>query len=374
MAAFLAARVPGARAARRDAGVDRGARPATLGATDGRGRMRALRVRAGGLNGLRVEDVPDPGAPGPGELRVRIRASSLNYHDLNVVSADPPAVDGRVPMADGAGEVEAVGEGVADLRAGDLVVSTFFPDWLDGPPPPGAAGFARVPGDGLDGYGREAAVVPATWVTRAPQGWSAEEAATITTAGLTAWRALVVEGGLRPGDVVVCLGTGGVSVWALQVAKAAGATVIVTSSSDEKLERARALGADVVVNYREVPDWDRVVLEATGGRGADHVVEVGGQATLERSCRAARVGGRVALVGGVGGWGDRAPLRAILLRHLRVRGLVVGSRAMQADFVRALEATGIRPVVDRAYPLEAAAEAFRWQKAGGHFGKVALSI
>src|SRR5690606_1980830 len=185
--------------------------------------------------------------------------------------------DGRIPLADGAGVVEAVGEGVDEFAAGDAVVSCFFPLWQDGPAVDGD--FRRVPGAGLDGYAREAVVRPATWCTRAPAGRAHAEAATITTAGVTAWRALVVEGGLRAGDVVLALGTGGVSVYALQLARAMGATVVVTSSSDEKLERVRQLGADHVINYRETPEWGRAVRELTGGRGADHVIEVGGPGT-----------------------------------------------------------------------------------------------
>ncbi len=333
--------------------------------------MKQLTVPApGGLDRLTVEDVPDPGAPGPGEVRVRVHASSLNYHDYLVVAGRTRTEDGRIPLADGAGVVEAVGEGVEDLAEGDAVVSCFFPLWQDGPPVDGD--FRRVPGDGLDGYGREAVVRPASWFTRAPAGWTHAEAATITTAGVTAWRALVVDGGLRPGDVVLALGTGGVSVFAVQLAKAMGATVVVTSSSDAKLDRARQLGADHVVNYRQTPEWGRTVQELTDGRGADHVVEVGGPGTLAQSARAVRVGGHIALIGVLTGAAGDVPTALLMARQVRLQGLLVGSRRDQADLVRALDATGLRPLIDRRHPLADAADAFRELESARHVGKIVL--
>src|SRR5262245_33078357 len=203
----------------------------------------------GGLQRLRWTDLPEPGAPAPGEIRVRLHGSSLNYHDFRVASSEDPRRAGLIPMADGAGVVEAVGTGVDEFAVGDHVVSTFFPLWLDGPPLFGD--FSTVPGDGVDGYARECVVRPATWFTRAPKGWSHTEAATLTTAGLTAWRALVADANLEAGDTILVLGTGGVSIFALQFAKCMEATVIVTSSSDSKLERAQALGADHVINYKK---------------------------------------------------------------------------------------------------------------------------
>ena len=333
--------------------------------------MKQLTVSApGGLDRLELGEAPDPGAPGPGEVRVRVHASSLNYHDYLVVSGGTRTEDGRIPLADGAGVVEAVGEGVDDLAEGDAVVSCFFPLWQDGPPVDG--NFRRVQGDGLDGYAREAVVRPATWFTRAPAGWSHAEAATITTAGVTAWRALVVDGGLRAGDVVLALGTGGVSVYATQLAKAVGATVVVTSSSDEKLERVRRLGADHVINYRETPEWGRAVQELTDWRGADHVIEVGGPGTLAQSIRAVRVGGHISLIGVLTGAAGDVPTAMLMARQARLQGLLVGSRRDQADFVRALEATGLRPVIDRRRPLAEAAYAFREMESARHFGKIVL--
>lgn len=335
--------------------------------------MQQLALAApGGLDRLALQDAPDPGTPGPGEVRVRVRASSLNYHDYVVVTGASPAADGRIPLADGAGVVEAVGEGVEEFAVGETVVSCFFPHWQDGPPVDGD--FRRVPGDGLDGYAREVVVRPATWFTRAPAGWSAAEAATITTAGLTAWRALVVDGGLRAGDVVLTLGTGGVSVYAAQLAKRLGATVIATSSSDAKLERIRALGADHTINYREDPSWGRTVLELTGGRGADHVVEVGGPGTLPQSVRAVRIGGHIALIGVLTGAAGEVPTALLMAKQARLQGLIVGSRRHQADFVRALETTGLRPVLDRSFGLAETAEAFRHQESGAHFGKIVVEL
>jgi len=325
-----------------------------------------------GLDGLRLVDMDDPGTPGPSEVRVRIHASSLNFHDLAVVMGHMGAPDGRIPMADGAGVVEAIGANVEELAVGDHVVSTFFPNWLDGGPLP--EGFATVPGDGVDGFAREVVLMPATAFTRAPAGWSHAEAATLTTAGLTAWRALIVNGGLRPGDSVLVQGSGGVSVFALQLAKALGATVIATSSSDEKLERLRALGADHAINYRTHEKWGAVARELTGGRGVDHVVEVGGSGTLEQSIEATRVGGHIALIGVLTNRGTPSSAAGAIIRQQRLQGLVVGSRRHQQDMVRGLDIIGVRPVVDRSFPLAGIADAFRLQQRGGHFGKIALEL
>lgn len=325
-----------------------------------------------GLDGLQMVDMPDPGQPGPGQIRVRIHASSLNWHDLAVVNGTMTAADGRIPMSDGAGVIEAVGEGVDEFAIGDHVVSTFFPDWHDGEPP--IADFSTTPGDGIDGFAREVVVASARGFTRAPAGYSHAEAATLTTAGLTAWRALVVNGGIKAGDSVLVLGTGGVSIFALTFAKAMGANVIVTSSSDEKLARAKALGADHLINYRRDSNWGNTVRELTRGRGVDHVVEVGGAGTLSQSIEAARIGGHIALIGVLTGVAGEVPTFMLMARQQRLHGLIVGSRRQQQDMVRAIEATGIRPVIDRSFPLASIADAFRLQESGGHFGKIALMI
>lgn len=314
----------------------------------------------------------DPGQPGPGEIRVRLQASSLNYHDFAVVTGMIPAAAGRIPMSDGAGVVEAVGEGVTQFAAGDLVVSTFFPDWLDGGPP--ATAFTRVPGDGIDGYARAAVVTPQHWFTRVPVGYSAAEAATLTCAGLTAWRALFVDNAIKAGDTVLVQGSGGVSVFALQFAKAAGARVIATSSSDEKAARLQALGADQVINYREVPAWGMKVLELTGGAGADCVVEIGGAGTLDQSMMATRVGGHIALIGVLTGFAGPVQTALLMAKNLRVQGLTVGSRAQQLAMIAGIEANGIRPVISDRFPLDRLADAFRHQAANQHFGKIVVEI
>lgn len=332
--------------------------------------MKAMILHApGGLDRLRLVERPDPGVPGPGMIRVRLHATSLNYHDYGVASGRMPTEDGRIPMADGAGIVEAVGQGVDEFALGDAVVSCFFPDWQEGPARVGD--FQRVPGDGIDGFARECAVAPATAFTHAPKGYDHAEAATITTAGLTAWRSLIVDGGLKAGDRVLVLGTGGVSIWALQIATMIGAQVIVTSSSDEKLERARSLGAAHTINYRSQPDWGKAVFD-WAGEGVDHVIEVGGPATLAQSIDAVRIGGHIGLIGVLTGVAGEVPTATLMSKQARLQGLIVGSRRMQMEFVRALDTAPWRPVVDRRFALEALAEAFRLQESGGHFGKIAV--
>jgi len=335
--------------------------------------MRAVVLRApGGLNQLELSDLPDPGQPGPGQIRVAIHATSLNFHDLLVANGSIPTADGRILMSDGAGVVEAVGEGVAEFAAGDSVVSGFFPQWQDGPAFDGVGNFRGTPGDGIDGYAAEYVVRSANYFTHAPSCWGHSEAATITTAGLTAWRALVVEGGIKAGDSVLLLGTGGVSIAALQIARAMGARVIVTSSSDKKLERARSLGATDVINYRANPDWGTEVLALTNGRGVDHVVEVGGPGTLAQSLQAVRVGGLVALIGVLTGRGGQVPTSLLMAKQVRLQGLVVGSRRQQQEYVAALEQNNLRPVIDQSYTLDQLAEAFQFQESGGHFGKIVV--
>jgi NADPH:quinone reductase-like Zn-dependent oxidoreductase len=334
--------------------------------------VKVAKITSPGLEGLQIIEAPDPGTPGPGEIRVRIRASSLNYHDYGIVSGAMPAPEGRVPMSDGAGTVEAIGEGVTEFAPGDEVVSTFFPTWLDGPPRIG--NFATTPGDGVDGYACELAVRPATWFTHAPKGWQHIESATLTTAALTAWRALVVNGGLKAGDTVLTLGTGGVSLFALQIARLMGARVIATSSSDEKLERLQALGAEHTINYRAEPEWGRRVKSLTEGQGVDHIVEVGGPGTLPQSIDAIRVGGHIALIGVLTGAAGNIPTAKLMARQARLQGLIVGSRTHQQEMVRALEVSEVRPVIDRSFALEDLAEAFRFEASGKHFGKICLRL
>ncbi|MDQ0565388.1 zinc-binding dehydrogenase [Erythrobacter citreus] len=336
--------------------------------------MKAIRTGAkpSTLDALEWVDIDAAAAPGPGEITVDLKASSLNYHDYAVVKGMIPTEPGRIPMSDGAGIVSAVGDGVTEFAVGDQVVSTFFPDWLDGRPPSSA--FTRVPGDGIDGYAREAVTAPTHWFTRAPSGFSHAEAATLTCAGLTAWRALFVDYAVKPGDTVLVQGTGGVSIFALQFAKAAGATVIATSSSNEKLERVRELGADHLINYKEVEAWGPKALEITGGRGVDCVVEIGGAGTLDQSMLATRVGGHVALIGVLAGFAGPVQTALLFSKNLKVQGLTVGSRAMQQDMIAAIEANGIKPVISDTFALADLADAFRHQESGSHFGKISVEI
>ncbi len=325
----------------------------------------------GGFDKVTVTTREAP-APSCGEIQVRLLGSSLNYHDYAVVSGMWGPTEPRIPMADGAGEVLAVGPGVTEFKPGDHVVSTFFPTWLDGEPD--VVGFATTPGDGIDGYARELVTAPANGFTHAPKGWSAVESATLTTAGLTAWRALHDEGHIKAGETVLVQGTGGVSIFALQFAKQAGATVIATSSSDEKLERLKALGADHLINYRSTPEWGETVRTLTDGRGVDHVIEVGGPATLAQSMIAARVHGHISVIGILTGLAGDFPLVNALLRQQQLKAVLVGSRRQQQDMIRAIDATGLKPVIDKIFPLEEIVAAFRHQESNRHFGKIGLEI
>ena len=335
--------------------------------------MKAIRLKGpGGLERLAMVEMDEPGAPQEGEILVRLHASSLNYHDYLVALGTIPTADGLIPLTDGAGIVERLGAGVSEFAVGDHVVSCFFPDWQNGEAVPSV--IAKVPGDSVDGYARERVVRPASWFTRAPKKYSDTETTTLTTAGLTAWRALVSDGPLKAGEMVLILGTGGVSMFALQFAKMMGASTIVTSSSDEKLERARALGADHTINYKQYPSWADQVLARTGGRGVDHVIEVGGPATLPQSISACRIGGHVALIGVLTGFSGPIPTVALLTRQVRLQGLQVGSRQQQIEMIRALDANDVKPVIDKTFPLEDLAEAFRYEASGAHFGKICIEI
>lgn len=327
-------------------------------------------VSAEGLDALALNERPTP-SPGPGEVLVRIRASSVNYRDLSTI-LDPEARGipyPRIPNSDGAGEVLAVGPGVTRWKEGDRVAGCFFQDWPAGPITPAA--MATALGGPIDGVLAEAAVLREGGLVAVPEHLSFEEAACLPCAAVTAWNCLIAGGRLKAGETVLLLGTGGVSVFALQFAVMHGARAIVTSSSDAKLERARAMGAAGTVNYRATPNWERAVLDLTGGIGADHVLEVGGAGTMEKSIAAARVGGRIAYVGVLtGGRVDPAP---IMRKSLTLQGVYVGSRAMFEDMNRAVAANGMRPVVDRVFPFDEARDAFRHMRAAGHFGKIVIS-
>jgi NADPH:quinone reductase-like Zn-dependent oxidoreductase len=331
-----------------------------------------MRVKKpGGLAAL-YPDAAEPRAAGSGEIQVRVRSTTLNFHDYLVVTGGLTTVDGRIPMSDGAGVVTATGDGVTEFAVGDHVISTFFPNW--------AGGAIRaeknfgVPGDHVDGFASEYVTAGCEAFTRAPAGYGHAEAATLTCAGLTAWRAVVVEGRAQPGQTVLVLGTGSVSIFALQFAKACGCRVIATSSSDAKLERLRALGADETINYRQTPDWGRRAFQLAGNRGVDHVVEVGGSGTLDQSISACTFGGHISLIGVLAGRKGEVLTAKIMARQIRLVGITVGSREHQLDMIAGIEANGIRPIIDRSFPLEALADAFRHQESGAHFGKIVVEF
>ncbi len=334
--------------------------------------MKAIRVsQPASLDNLQLVDVDRP-SPSTGEIMVRARASSLNYHDYMVVSGALSTDDGRIPMSDVAGEVVEAGPAVSEFAVGDTVIGTFFPRWLAGEPTM-AQTWACVPGDSTDGYAAEFACGPETSFTHAPAGWSMEEAATLPCAGVTAWRALFVEGGLKAGEVVLVEGTGGVSIYALQMAKAAGATVIATSSSDAKLEKAKAMGADHVINYKSEEKWGKAAAKLCPRGGVDHVVEVGGAGTVPQAIAACRVGGHISMIGVLTGAADKIATASLMGRQIRLKGITVGAREHQQQAVRAMEATAVKPVIDSTFALEDIADAFRHQASQQHFGKICLS-
>lgn len=325
----------------------------------------------GGLDRIRVVDQPVP-EPACDQIQVRVHANSLNYHDYAVANGSIPTEDGRVLMSDGAGEVVAVGAAVEGFAVGDHVISTFFPQWSEGEIT--AEKRQGTPGDRGPGMAAELVVGAVSAFTHAPQGWSFAQAATLPCAALTAWRALMVEARIKPGDTVLVMGTGGVSIFALQFAKAAGARVIATSSSQAKLARLKALGADEVINYAEDPKWGKTAKRLTGGRGVDAVVEIGGPDTLGQSIAACRMGGHISLIGVLTGIKGEVPTALFFYSNLTMKGITVGSRAHQLDMVRALEASAIEPVIDRTFALDEIAAAFAHQKSQAHFGKICIEL
>lgn len=334
--------------------------------------MRAWEIVSDrGVDALALADRPAP-EPGPGQVLVRMRASAINYRDL--LTVESPAARNlpypRVPNSDGAGDVIAVGAGVTRFAPGDRVASCFFQRWTDGGITPDA--MASALGGALDGVLAEEVALSEDGVVEIPEGLDYREAATLPCAALTAWHALVEKGRVKAGETVLLLGTGGVSIFALQFAVMHGARAIVVSSSDAKRERAEALGARWTLNYRAQPEWQDAVRELTGGAGVDHVVEVGGAGTLERSFAATRVGGHVALIGVLtGGAANPVP---VMRNSLTVNGIYVGSRAMFARMNRAIAAAGTKPVIDRTYGFDDARAALHDMRAAGHFGKLVVDI
>lgn len=335
---------------------------------------QAVRTTGGTLIDQLVFDQVAVAEPGPGQVLVAIKAVSLNFRDLAVVTGRYPRNTSQptIIASDGSGEVIAVGDGVTAFHAGDRVIGSFFQSWITGP-------FAReygasALGGAIDGVLTRFRVFDQQGLLRVPEHLSFEEAATLPCAGLTAWNALVSTCHVQAGDTVLLLGTGGVSIFGLQFAKLHGARVIITSSSDQKLARAKALGADEIINYKTTPDWDQEVLRLTGGKGVDIVLEVGGGATFARSMNSVRASGQIAVIGVLTGVAGTIPIGLIGLQTLSVRGIFVGSVAMFEDMNRAISANQLRPVVDRVFPFEQSAEALRCMQGAQHFGKIVITL
>ena len=333
--------------------------------------MRAAELNAFGLDGLTWTERATP-RPGTGEVLVRMRAWSLNYRDLLIIRGqyNPKQKLPLVPLSDGAGEVVELGPGVTRVKAGDRVAGAFLQSWMDGDIDDSKSRGAL--GTAIDGVASDYRVFNEQGVVPVPEYLSYEEAASLPCAAVTAWNALFATGSLKPGETVLALGTGGVSTFALQFARLAGARVIITSSSDEKIARAKDLGAHDAVNYSSTPDWEKRVRELTGGRGVDHVIEVGGAGTLGRSMRAVRTGGCISLIG-VLAEGPGVNVMPVLMRHLRVQGIFVGSRTMFEDMLKAMTEPQLRPVIDRVFEFHELHEALKYMESARHFGKVCLS-
>jgi NADPH:quinone reductase-like Zn-dependent oxidoreductase len=336
--------------------------------------MKAAVLETPGAENLKIKEVLDP-RPGRGEVLVRLHASSLNYRDYVVVQGGYGSQQKRhdlIPLSDGAGVVAEVGPGVVGLKGGDRVVGCFFPEWTSGEP--SAENLAVSLGGTVDGVASEYRVFPEHGLVPSPDYLTDGEAATLPCAALTAWNALVVLGGIAPGDVVLTQGTGGVAVFALQFARMAGAEVIATSSTEEKLARLRALSARHAINYAADREWGATARTLTGGRGVDHVVEVGGADTLKQSLRAVRIGGVISVIGVLSGGTADVNLASILMHNVRVQGIRVGSREHFLSMLRAMALHGLRPVIDRTFPLADLPAALEYLKAGRHVGKVVIEI
>ena len=335
--------------------------------------MKVFEIRESfGIDNLKLAERQEA-ALQPGQTRVRVRATSLNYRDLMTVQHG--GARGirlpLIPLSDGAGEVVEVGPGVSRVKPGDRVMGIFMQTWLAGEPTQAHAQSAL--GGAIDGMLAEQVVLHEDGLVHVPDYLSYEEAATLPCAAVTAWQGLMTKGGLQAGDTILVLGTGGVSIFALQFAAIAGAKTIITSSSDAKLERAKQLGGAEIINYKATPDWEKRVLELTDGVGVDHVVEVGGVGTLEKSLQAVRIGGTVSLIGVLTGAGTMDPM-AILRKSIRMQGIYVGSRAMFEAMNRALSLHTLRPVIDRAFPFEESRQALAYMASAAHFGKIVVTL
>lgn len=336
--------------------------------------MKAYELSGGfGISNLVVVE-RDPPSPGHDEVLVRIQACSLNYRDLMMVngSYNPRQRLPLIPVSDGVGEVEQVGEGVTRVKVGDRVAGIFAQKWLDGPLRQEVR--SSTLGGPLDGMLADYRVFHQDGLVTVPNHLTDQEASTLPCSAVTAWNALVEQGNVRPADRVLLLGTGGVSIFALQFVKLMGARVVITSSSDEKLEKAKNLGADDVINYNQTPDWDIQIKKITGGLGVDHVMEVGGADTLPKSLNAVKPNGNVFLIGVLSGVVAKIPVTSVLMKQVRVQGILVGNRRMFESMNRAVTAHALKPVVDKAFDFDQAREAFEYISDGKHFGKVVIGI
>lgn len=334
--------------------------------------MKAFEIQnTFGLDSLTLTERLEP-SPGFGQVLIKLRAASLNYRDLMVVKGlyNPKQPLPLIPLSDGVGEVVAIGEGVTRVKSGDRVAGTFFQNWLSGELTEAKAKSAL--GGAIDGLLAEYAVLHEDGVVHVPEHLTDEEAATLPCAAVTAWNALITLGGVKAGDTVLVQGTGGVSLFALQFAQVLGARVIATSSSDEKLERVRQLGASDTINYKQTPDWGKQVQQLTAGIGVDYIVEVGGAGTLNQSLRAVRYGGQISLIGVLSGGAGEISTASILIKNVRVQGIYVGSREIFEAMNRAIALHKLKPVVDRVFPFNEVREALAYMESGAHFGKICL--
>lgn len=336
--------------------------------------MKTWRVQPGAqIEGLKLAE-ESPAALGPGLVRVKVRATSLNFRDFAIVQGWYPTASKEplVPGSDGVGEVVETGPGTTAFKIGDRVATCFFPDWADGRMT--VPGIRTALGGGGVGTLAEEIVLPETALVKSPTHLDDVQAATLTCAGVTAWHALFHTGPLPPGGTVLLLGTGGVSIWALLLAKAAGMRVIITSSSDAKLARARTLGADETINYLTTAEWGAEARRLTGGEGVDTVLEVGGEKTVAQSVAAVRPQGTVVIIGAVSGFGGGIVPRTLIPGATRVQGIYVGSRRMHEELARFVELKKISPVVDRTFALSETPDAYRYFQTGKHFGKVTIAV
>jgi NADPH:quinone reductase-like Zn-dependent oxidoreductase len=335
--------------------------------------MKVYELHQFGLENLRLAERDQP-KPAAAEVCVKFHAASLNYRDLMFVKGvyNPRARLPAVPFSDGAGEITAVGASVNKWKVGDRVCPIFTQSWLDGPPSKEKQRSTLGAGE-LDGVLREYAVFNENGVVQIPDHLSFEEAATLPCAAVTAWNALIVSGKIKAGDTVLTLGTGGVSIFALQFTKMHGGRVIATSSSDDKLEQAKCLGADFLINYRTTPDWDKEVLRLTNKNGVEHVVEVGGSGTLSKSLNSVRMGGHVAVIGVLAGSGGFDPI-SVLRQAVRMQGILIGSRQMFEDMNNAITTNHLKPVLDKTFSFEKVHEALQYMQSGAHFGKIVVTF